>query len=171
MSFDMAASPSEARDICEGCACGAATVAGAAAGEPISIDRRDFVMRAAAALAAVALAACSSSDLTSPSSVSSTTINLSDHPSLSSVGGVATVSISGVPIAIVRTSATTFAAFSRICPHQGATIDATSGGFQCPRHGATFDKNGQWIGGQRTSNLTSYPVSYNPSAGTVTVGG
>jgi Rieske Fe-S protein len=168
MSFDMAASPSEARDICEGCACGAGAVG---AVEPISIDRRDFVMRAAAALAAVALAACSSSDLTSPSSVSSTTVNLSDHPALSSVGGVATVSISGVPIAIVRTSSTTFAAFSRICPHQGATIDVTNNGFQCPRHGATFDKNGQWIGGQRTSNLTSYPVSYNPTAGTVTVGG
>jgi len=167
MSFDVAASSSEARGGCEGCACG---TVGAGQLQPISIDRRDFVMRAAAALAAVALAACSG-DPTSPSSVSSTTFNLSDYPALSSVGGVATVSISGVPVAIVRTSSTTFAAFSRICPHQGATIDVTSNGFQCPRHGATFDKNGQWIGGQRTSNLTSYPVSYNAAAGTVTVGG
>jgi Rieske Fe-S protein len=135
----------------------------------MSIDRRDFVMRAAAALAAVALAGCSS-DPTSPSSVASTTLKLSDYPALSSVGGVATVSISGVPLAIVRTSSTTFAAFSRICPHQGATIDVTSTGFQCPRHGATFDKSGQWIGGQHTSNLVSYPVVYDPSAGTLKVG-
>jgi len=127
-------------------------------------------MRAAAALAAVALAACSS-DLTSPSSVTSTTLKLSDYPALSTVGGVATVTVDGVPLAIVRTTATTFAAFSRICPHQGATIDVTSGGFQCPRHGATFNKSGQWIGGQSTSNLTSYPVSYDASAGTLTVGG
>jgi len=167
MSFDLAGPASDA-----GCGgeCGAC---GATAGQVqlASIDRRDFVMRAAAALAAVALAACSTSDTTSPSSVSSTTLNLSDYPALSSVGGVATVSVSGVPLAIVRTSSTTFAAFSRICPHQGATIGVTSSGFQCPQHGATFDKNGQWIGGQRTSNLTSYPVTYNATAGTLTVGG
>jgi Rieske Fe-S protein len=138
---------------------------------PISIDRRDFVMRAAAALAAVALAACGSSGATSPSSVSSTTLQLADFPALSSVGGVATVSVSGVPLAIVRTSSTTFAAFSRICPHQGTTIDVFTNGFQCPRHGATFNASGQWIGGQRTSNLTSYPVGYDAASGTLTIGG
>jgi len=161
MSFDVAASQAE----CGGCRCGSAQA------RPISIDRRDFVMRAAAALAAVALAACSGDSLTSPSSVTSTTINLSDHPELSTVGGVATVSVDGVPLAIVRTGSTTFAAFSRLCPHQGATINVTSTGFQCPRHGATFNKSGQNVGGQPTSNLVSYPVSYNPTAGTVTVGG
>jgi Rieske Fe-S protein len=139
--------------------------------QPVSIDRRDFVMRAAAALAAVALAACGSDGLTSPSSVASTTLTLANYPALSTVGGVATATVDGVPLAIVRTSSTTFAAFSRICPHQGATIDVTTGGFQCPRHGATFDKNGQWIGGERTSNLASYPVTYNAAAGTLTVGG
>jgi len=161
MSFDVAASQAE----CGGCRCGSAQA------RPISIDRRDFVMRAAAALAAVALAACGSDSLTSPSSVSSTTFTLANYPALSSVGGVATVTVDNVPLAIVRTSSTTFAAFSRICPHQGATIDVTSGGFQCPRHGATFDKNGNWIGGERTSDLAEYPVSYNAAAGTVTVGG
>jgi Rieske Fe-S protein len=166
MSLDLTAPASDA-----GCSgeCGACA-ASAEQAQPVSIDRRDFVMRAAAALAAVALAACSSSGMTSPSSVSSTTLNLSDYPALSSVGGVATVSVSGVPLAIVRTSSTTFAAFSRICPHQGTTINVTSNGFLCPNHGAAFDKNGQWIGGQRTSNLTSYPVTYNATAGTLTVG-
>jgi len=161
MSFDVAASQAE----CGGCRCGSAQA------RPISIDRRDFVMRAAAALAAVALAACGGDSLTSPSSVTSTTFTLANYPALSSVGGVATVTVDNVPLAIVRTSSTTFAAFSRICPHQGATIDVTSGGFQCPRHGATFDKNGNWIGGERTSDLAEYPVSYNAAAGTVTVGG
>ncbi len=150
MSFDVAP-PASGAGCGGGCTCGAVAGAGAGAGagaeqaQPLSIDRRDFVMRAAAALAAVALAACAS-DATSPSSVSSTTLNLSDYPALSSVGGVATVSVSGVPLAIVRTSSTTFAAFSRICPHQGTTINVTSTGFLCPNHGATFDKNGQWIG-------------------------
>ena len=163
LSGDVEASGFETR--CGGCACGSEQA------QPISIDRRDFVMRAAAALAAVALAACGSDGLTSPSSVASTTLNLANYPALSTVGGVATVTVDGVPLAIVRTSSTTFAAFSRICPHQGATIDVTTGGFQCPRHGATFDKNGQWVGGQRTSNLVSYPVTYNAAAGTLTVGG
>ena len=102
MSFDVAVSSSEAGCGCEGCAC----APGTARTQPISIDRRDFVMRAAAALAAVALAACSGDSLTSPSSVASTTINLSDHPELSTVGGVATVSVDGVPLAIVRTGST-----------------------------------------------------------------
>ena len=170
MSFDVAGAGSESLGGCEGCACGAGAGAGAGHLQPISIDRRDFVMRAAAALAAVALAACSS-DLTSPSSVASTTINLADYPALSTVGGVATVTVDRIPLAIVRTGSTTFAAFSRICPHQGATINVTSSGFQCPRHGATFNKSGQWTGGQPTSNLVSYPVSYNATAGTLTIGG
>jgi Rieske Fe-S protein len=155
----------------EGACCGCECECGAERAQPISIDRRDFVMRAAAALAAAALAGCAGSSATSPDTVSSTTLNLADYPALSSVGGVATVSVSGVPLAIVRTGSTTFAAFSRICPHQGATIGVTSTGFQCPQHGATFNKSGQWVGGQRTSNLVSYPVTYNAAAGTVTVGG
>jgi cytochrome b6-f complex iron-sulfur subunit len=70
----------------------------------------------------------------------------------------------------VRTSASSFAAFSRICPHQGSTINVTSNGFSCPNHGAEFNSSGQWIGGQRTSNLTSYPVAYDSTAGTLTIG-
>lgn len=163
MSFDVAGAELHCGG--SGCACGSRQT------QPMSIDRRDFVMRAAAALAAVALAACGSDGATSPSSVASTTLQLSDYPALSTVGGVATVSVSGVPLAIVRTSSTTFAAFSRICPHQGTTINVTSNGFLCPNHGAAFDKSGQWVGGQRTSNLTSYPVVYNAAAGTLTVGG
>ena len=168
MSFDVVAS--EAGCV-GGCACGQGAGVGAEQAQPISIDRRDFVMRAAAALAAVALAGCAGGSPTSPGSVSSTTLNLADYPALSSVGGVATLSVSGTPLAIVRTGSTTFAAFSRICPHQGATIGVTSSGFQCPQHGATFNKSGQWIGGQPTGNLTSYPVTYNAAAGTLTVGG
>ena len=145
-----------------GCSCGRS--------KNDAIDRRDFVARAAASLAAVALAACGMSDSpTSPGTVASTTLTLSNYPTLANVGGVATTSVDGVPLAIVRTSASTFAAFSRICPHQGTTINVTSTGFQCPRHGATFNSSGQWIGGQRTSNLTQYPVAYDAAAGTLTI--
>jgi nitrite reductase/ring-hydroxylating ferredoxin subunit len=134
------------------------------------MKRREFVAYGAAAIALAALAACGGDALTSPSTVASTSLKLSDLPALSSVGGVATVKIGSTPIAIVRTGASSFAAFSRICPHQGATIDVTSTGFHCPNHGATFNASGVWIGGERTGNLTSYPVQYDAAAGTVTVG-
>jgi Rieske Fe-S protein len=138
-----------------------------------AIARREFVTGAAAALAALALAACGNTGdfTTSPGTVASTSLELSNFPALANVGGVATTSVSGTPIAIVRTSASTFSAFSRICPHQGTTINVLANEFQCPRHGATFNLSGQWIGGQRTSNLVSYPVAYDATSATLTIGG
>lgn len=149
-----------------GCACGAnANLLGT------PIDRRMFVSLGAYAAAAAALAACAgvSADTTAPSSLSAT-VKVSDFAALSSVGGVATTSISGSPIAIVRVSATSFIALSRICPHQGSTVNATSTGFKCPNHGALFDSAGIWVGGQRTSSMRSYTTTYNSVAGTLTIG-
>lgn len=142
-------------------------------GAPHTIARREFVTGAGAALAAIALAACGSTGdfVTSPGTVASTTIKVSDFPALANVNGVATTSVGGTPIAIVRTGTSSFAAFSRICPHQGTTINVVSTGFQCPRHGATFNLSGQWTGGQRTSNLVSYPVAYDSTSATLTIGG
>jgi Rieske Fe-S protein len=138
-----------------------------------AIARREFVTGAAAALAALALAACGNTGdfTTSPGTVASTSLELSNFPALANVGGVATTSVSGTPIAMVRTSASTFSAFSRICPHQGTTINVLANEFQCPRHGATFNLSGQWIGGQRTSNLVSYPVAYDATSAMLTIGG
>jgi len=153
--------------------CGTACPCVAIDAAPAGIARREFVASAAAALAAWALTACGSSGdfLTSPGTVTSTSIKVSDFPALANIGGVATTSVSGIPLAIVRTSSSSFSAFSRICPHQGTTIDVQSNGFQCPRHGATFNLSGQWIGGQRTSNLVAYPVGYDATSGTLTIGG
>jgi Rieske Fe-S protein len=136
----------------------------------VDIGRRQFVMYGAAAIAAMALAACAGSGPTSPGTVSQTTFDLSNFPALATVGGVTTTTVSGVPIAIVRESASSFSAFSRICPHQGSTVNVTNSGFLCPNHGAMFDKSGQWVGGQPTSSLHSYPVTYDSAAGTITVG-
>jgi len=150
--------------------CGHGCPCGAIGGESRSIDRRNFVAGAAALLASIALAGCGEDFLTSPATVPSTQLTLSDYPALATVGGVATTTVSGTPLAIVRTGSASFAAFSRICPHQGTTIEVVSSGFHCPRHGATFNSSGQWTGGQRTSNLKSYPVAYDQTAGTLTVG-
>lgn len=124
------------------------------------------------AAAAAALAACAASDVTGtsfPSSVAMS-IKVADYPTLANVGGVALVSASGSPIAVVRTGTSTFVALSRICPHQGSTVNAVTGGFLCPNHGARFDQNGTWTGGQRTSNMRSYATSYDATTGTITIG-
>jgi Rieske Fe-S protein len=49
-------------------------------------------------------------------------------------------------------------------------VGVSSTGFTCPRHGARFNADGTWIGGQRTSSLHSYATSYDAGTGVVTVG-
>jgi Rieske Fe-S protein len=72
-------------------------------------------------------------------------------------------------VALVRTGAASFAAFSLRCPHQGFTVNVQGGAFACPAHGARFNSSGTWTGGQRTSNLTALPATYNAASGTVVV--
>jgi nitrite reductase/ring-hydroxylating ferredoxin subunit len=140
--------------------------------ETVAIGRRQFISASVLAAAAAALAACSasgSSDFTGPSSVGGLTLKLSDYATLASVGGVALVSASGSPIAVVRTGASTFIALSRVCPHQGSTVNLVANGFLCPNHGASFTLDGTWTGGQRTSNMRSYTTTYDSAAGTITI--
>jgi Rieske Fe-S protein len=154
--------------------CSDAVCGGCGASEGINgtvIDRRAFLMRSAFAAAAVALAACggAAGDAMAPSSVSAS-VKVSDYPALSSVGGVALITAGGSPLAVVRTGTSSFVALSRICPHQGAIVNTSASGFTCPRHGAQFGATGSWRGGQRTSNLRSYPTSYDDSTATLTIG-
>ena len=154
--------------------CGASCSCGAGSSGLLTsaMDRRKFVSLGAYAAAMAALAACAVSDgtnITSPGSLG-TTVKVSDFAALASVGGVAVTTIGGTPVAIVRTTSTTFITLSRICPHRGSTVNAVSGGFKCPNHGATFNATGSWTGGQRTSSLRSYVTTYDAAAGTLTIG-
>lgn len=135
------------------------------------IGRRTFLVQSGILAAVAALAACSAaSDSTAPSVPANSSINVGNYPTLSSVGGVAMVSIGNAPIAVVRTSATSFIALSRICTHQGGIVSQSGSRFVCPVHGATFDLNGNWVGGQRTSSLHQYTTSYDAAANTLTIG-
>ena len=135
------------------------------------VTRRQFVIQGAVATVAIVLAGCglSSNGPTAPGSVN-LTINISDYPPLANVGGVAYVDASGNPLAVVRLSDTSFDALSRICPHQGGTVDASGSGFACPVHGARFDDTGAWVGGQPTTNLTTYPTAFDSGTGVLTIG-
>ena len=135
------------------------------------MDRREFL--AASALASIALCTgcgSGSNDPTGPAISTGSTIKISDHPELANVGGVATFSLGGTPIAVVRTSASAFVALSRICPHQGSVINKTGSGFLCSGHGATFTQTGTWTGGERTSNMRSFATTFDSAAGTLKIG-
>lgn len=136
------------------------------------IARREFLERTLALLGAGALIACSGDTMTTPT-ITSFTVRIADFPSLASVGGIAVVdngSRSGEPIAVARTGSTTFLALSLICPHQGVTVGISGPGFLCPGHGATFAADGTWTGGQHTTNLGRYTLSYDQTAGTLQIG-
>jgi cytochrome b6-f complex iron-sulfur subunit len=128
------------------------------------------MVQSALLTAAAALAACGGGgDLSAPPLPSGTSIDVTAYPALATVGGVAMVNLSGAQIAIVRTGTSSFVALSRICPHQGGTIQQVGSGFQCPVHGATFSQTGQWVGGQPTTNMHSYTTSYDAATGKLAI--
>jgi len=104
--------------------------------------------------------------ITGPVSLS---VQVSKYPELANVGGIAEVDNGGTPVAAVRTGASSFAAFSLICPHFGCTVGINGSAFLCPCHGAQFASTGRWIGGQQTTNLTSLGTSYNATTGVLTI--
>ena len=102
-------------------------------------------------------------------------VTVANFPALANIGGIAVVdngSRSGEPIAVARTGASTFVALSLVCPHRGVTVSVVGNNtsFYCSGHGATFASSGAWTGGQSTSNLGSYPLSYDVAAGTLQIG-
>ncbi len=158
----------ECRQTCAGCARGSEEIG------VTSFDRRAFLTQGALAAALLALAACAidtSTGLslgTPPTSIGSS-IKVSDYPALASTNGIALVNLNGALVAIVRTGETSFVALSRICPHQGGTINTAGSGFMCTRHGARFSLTGAWQGGQRTTNMRSYATTYDASTDTLSI--
>jgi cytochrome b6-f complex iron-sulfur subunit len=142
------------------------------AGEQLTgIGRRTFLIQSAVLAAAAALAACGATgDATAPTlPASGNTIDVNSYPALNNIGGIAMVTFGSAPVAIVRTGASSFVALSRVCPHQGGIVNQSGSGFQCPVHGAQFTDTGQWVGGQRTTNLHAYTTSYDAATATLTV--
>jgi cytochrome b6-f complex iron-sulfur subunit len=134
------------------------------------VTRREFLIQGSITSIAIVLAGCAgSSGPTAPGSVS-LTVNIADYPSLAQVAGTAYVTSNNNPLVIVRIDDNTFDTFSRTCPHQGGTINTVGNGFECPVHGARFSDTGTWVGGQPTSNLTSYPTQFDSASGVLTIG-
>ena len=134
------------------------------------LDRRTFLSRAMMSAAVLALAACGAGDGSTAPFTGSASVNINDYPALAAVGGVALVTLNGSLLALVRNTSTSVIALSRVCPHEGGTINTSSGGFTCPRHGARFSLTGQWLGGQQTTNMRSYATTLDSGTGAVTIG-
>lgn len=135
------------------------------------VNRREFLTTSSALAITAVLAACGDGvggSATGPSNVNAT-VTLANYAALGTVGGIATISGTGTPIAVVRASASQYRAFSLVCPHQGTTVAVSGSGFRCPNHGATFNASGGWTGGERTTGLFEFTVALNTTAGTLTI--
>jgi Rieske Fe-S protein len=132
------------------------------------LSRREFLAGSTVVAVSALLAACGESGVTAPRNVN-VTVRTADYASLATVGGIARLTGTSTPIAVVRTAASSFRAFSLICPHEAGSVGPSGAGFQCAKHGATFNANGTWTGGERTSNLNEFSVSYDANAGTLTI--
>jgi Rieske Fe-S protein len=147
--------------------------------EIIGPSRRQFIAQSTlAAIVALLTTACGDGEIggvgpPAPEVLAQGfTIRITDFPALQQVGGIARVDgNTSNPLAVSRLGPSTFAALSMICPHAGyKPISILSSGFRCPNHRALFAADGNWIGGQRTKDLQSYPVTHNAGAGTLTIG-
>jgi len=66
----------------------------------------------------------------------------------------------GNPIIIARTGQAEVAAFSAVCPHEGAIVNPGSSTFVCPRHGSVFNgETGARISGPAPTGLSTVAVS------------
>jgi Rieske Fe-S protein len=94
-------------------------------------------------------------------------VTISAWPALANVGGVAgsVGTLNFASVAVVRTGANSFAAFSLTCPHAGTNVQVQNGqSFRCPNHGAIWNSSGQLLPNspQQTSGLFALRVTYTP---------
>ena len=148
------------------------------------LNRRSFLARSALAAAAlIATEACGDGQIGPPIAHNPgggdpnipdggpVTIRLSDFPALANIGTVVDI---GHQRALVRTSAATFLALSRICTHQQCDTDVRNNHFECPCHGSIFAADGSVIRGPNIAAPPNTPlrklaVQVDAQAGTITV--
>lgn len=102
---------------------------------------------------ASALSSCQNESDVGPSGNVDFTLDLTNasYSALNTVGKYIVLN----QVVIARVSATSFAAVTQICSHQGqAQVMYNGSGFSCPVHGASFS-----ITGTRTNNVSSRDIA------------
>jgi len=130
------------------------------------MKRRDFLKNTTTVLSASALAQllseCSKEQVTAKPAANFS-IDLSDpkYSDLQTVGGVVLVN----SVYIVCTAQSAYIALSRVCTHQGCTVNYNSSGknFVCPCHGGVYNINGKVVSGPPPAPLAQYQVTVSGS--------
>jgi Rieske Fe-S protein len=99
------------------------------------------------------------------------TLQLAATPALGTVGGIARVGTGLRSVAVVRSAADRYRAFSLICPHAGTIVGIEGGAFRCANHGSRFAADGALVQGPATVGLQELTVAFDAAAGTVRVTG
>lgn len=102
---------------------------------------------------ASALSSCQNESEVAPSGTVDFTLDLTNasYSALNTVGKYIVYN----KVVIARVSATSFAAVTQICSHEGqAQVMYNGSGFSCPAHGATFS-----ITGAKTNNVSSKGIT------------
>jgi len=143
-----------------------------------TLGRREFLKRTGITLTAATiagtlteiLASCASS--TSPETTHGTvTIDVS---SLTADGQYLVDSNvkpeAGMPLLIIRQTATAYTALSMKCTHEDCQVDNPSGGtIYCSCHGSRFDLHGSVLHGPASRPLTSFTTAFDAVAKKATV--
>lgn len=107
--------------------------------------------------------------LTDPRFSALATINGTVEITDAIAAGIQGVLPSGLPLALVRTSATVITAASMECPHNQCKVNTYNGSqFVCPCHASRFTGTGARVSGPTPRGLTTYPVVFDSSSLTVT---
>ena len=82
----------------------------------------------------------------------------SSYSGLNTVGNYVIVS----SIVVARVSATTFAAVTQVCSHEGKKkVYYVNGEFYCPEHGARFSTSGSGLNSKGSKGLKTYRTELN----------
>ena len=103
---------------------------------------------------------------TQPAPSGTFSVKLADHPALANDNTA--VGVSGTPagsIFVTHTTGSSYFALSRICTHQGCTVNLPGSGapsiLPCPCHGSQYNLNGSVARGPAPQALQSWPVTLN----------
>ena len=143
--------------------------------------RREFVVLGGAATAAACGACGGGGSPAAPSAPAAQPTATPRPPNEVRVGLMAvgaTVETTGtllgraVPIAVTRLSETSVVAVSRVCTHEGCTVNLPSSPgatLDCPCHGSRFLTNGQVVNGPAARALASFPTRIEGSQVVITL--
>ncbi|MEP6730584.1 MAG: Rieske 2Fe-2S domain-containing protein [bacterium] len=143
------------------------------------LSRREFLTRSTLAVAgAAALAAGCGDGHFGPTALTTTTstvtLKVASLPELATQGQLVKIPQQLGLIAVKRTGASSFAAVSTVCTHQGCEVEVVGPILECPCHNSRFDSDGhvtsQPVGtGGSATNLPTYVTSYDPATDTLTI--